>query len=74
MPAPELLICPSGKPFRKKYFASRFARRSITDSSRPASIQEGRIATVTNVERGMQWTRWRRKTGDAEADGEVVWA
>jgi len=21
----------------------------------------------------MQWTRWRRKTSDAKADGEVVW-
>jgi hypothetical protein len=47
--------CPVVYPFREKYFASRFARRSITDSSRPASLEEGRIAIVTNVERGMRW-------------------
>jgi hypothetical protein len=45
------------QPFREKYFVSRFGRHSITDSSRPASYQEGRIAIVTNVERGMRWTR-----------------
>jgi len=44
------------QPSREKYFASPFARHSITDSGRPASHQEGRIAIVTNVERGMRWT------------------
>ena len=45
------------QPLREKYFASPFARRSITDSSCPASLEEGRIAIVTNVECGMRWTR-----------------
>jgi hypothetical protein len=36
--------------------------------------QEGRFAIVTNVGRGMRWTRQRRKTGGAFADGEVVWS
>jgi hypothetical protein len=35
---------------------------------------EGRIAIVTNVERGMRWTRLREKTKRADADGEVVWS
>jgi hypothetical protein len=41
--------------------------------------QEGRFAVVTNVERGMRWTRWYQRaslarTSDAVADGEVVWS
>jgi hypothetical protein len=39
---------------------------------------EGRIAIVTDVERGMRWTRQRRalfaRTNGADADGEVVWS
>src|ERR1700732_4581246 len=42
-------------------------------SSRPASIR-GALRIVTNVESGMRWTRWCRKTNDAGADGEVVWS
>jgi hypothetical protein len=44
--------------------------------SSPASRphQEGRIAIVTDVGRGMQWTRWRRKTSGVVADGEAVWS
>jgi hypothetical protein len=36
--------------------------------------QEGRFAIVTDVGCGMRWTRWRRKTSGAGADGEVVWS
>jgi len=36
--------------------------------------QEGRFAVVTDVERGMRWTCWRRLTSDIDADGEVVWS
>jgi hypothetical protein len=32
------------------------------------------VRVVTNVGRGMRWTRWLRKTNDASADGEVVWS
>jgi hypothetical protein len=40
---------------------------------------EGRIAIVTDVERGMRWTLWRRarvvvRTNGADADGEIVWS
>ena len=36
--------------------------------------QEGRIAIVTDVGSGMRWTRMRRKTSGAIADGEGVWS
>jgi hypothetical protein len=35
---------------------------------------EGRFAIVTNVGCGMRWTRERRETSAAHADGEVVWS
>jgi hypothetical protein len=44
---------------REKYFASVFPK-SVVLSRHPASTKEGRIAIVTNVERGMRWTRQRR--------------
>jgi hypothetical protein len=34
---------------------------------------KGRFAIVTNVGRGMRWTRRHQKTNDVGADGEVVW-
>jgi hypothetical protein len=43
------------QPHQRKYFASSFGRNSIIDSGHPAS-QEGRIAIVTDVGRGMRWT------------------
>jgi len=36
--------------------------------------QEGRIAIVTDVGRGMRWTFAAQETNAPEADGEVVWA
>jgi hypothetical protein len=63
----------SVQPFSQKYFASRFGRHSITDSTVPPS-QEGRIAIVTDVGRGMRWTLSVRKTNAAKVDGEVVWS
>jgi hypothetical protein len=57
----------------RKYTASLFAKISIMHSAVPPR-SEGRIAIVTNVERGMRWTRLREKTKRADADGEVVWS
>jgi hypothetical protein len=37
-------------------------------------ISEGRFAIVTDVERGMRWTRAAPLTNGADADGEVVWS
>jgi hypothetical protein len=57
----------------QKYSASRFGRnrnRAVLS----CTPQEGRIAIVTDVGCGMRWTLWRRKTGGADADGEVVWS
>jgi len=41
---------------QQKYFASPFARNSFIDSAVPPQ-PEGRIAIVTDVERGMRWTQ-----------------
>jgi hypothetical protein len=38
------------------------------------ALQEGRFAIVTDVERGMRWTRAAPLTNGADADGEVVWS
>jgi hypothetical protein len=53
------------QPRLQKYFASRFGRNSFIDSHIPHP-QEGRIAIVTDVGRGMRWTRQYRKTGEAD--------
>jgi hypothetical protein len=42
-------------------------------SHRPGPDKRG-VRVVTNVGRGMRWTRWRRETNDASADGKVVWS
>ena len=36
--------------------------------------QEGRFAIVTDVGRGMRWTRAARLTNRADADGKAVWS
>src|SRR5581483_479693 len=59
------------QPFREKYFPSRFARHSITDSaSRP---NEGRWPSSRTLG-GMRWTFLCLKTNGARADGEAVWS
>ena len=57
----------------KKYSAFPVGQISATSSpvSRP---QEGRIAIVTDVGRGMRWTRWRAQDERRHAYGEVVWS
>src|SRR5579871_5627194 len=60
-------------PFRKNILLGRLLDADLLIPAVPPR-REGRIAIVTNVGCGMRWTRWRRMTGAAEADGEVVWA
>jgi hypothetical protein len=43
-------------------------------SPRVSCPQEGRIAIVTNVGRGMRWTEVALKTSAPPPDGEVVWS
>src|ERR1700730_13338095 len=62
------------QPSLKKYFACPVGQITSTSFCRPALDKEGRFAVVTNVGCGMRWTRRRRKTGGAFADGEVVWS
>jgi hypothetical protein len=51
--------------------------KSAASSARLA-LNEGRIAIVTNVERGMRWTQGAERNSCADerrlADGEVVWS
>jgi hypothetical protein len=43
--------------------------------ARPSRARSGgALRIVTNVERGMRWTRLGRRTSGSGADGEVVWA
>src|SRR5205814_9713379 len=48
--------------------------KSVPTSRPSRTPQEGRIAIVTDVGRGMRWTRQRAQTNGANADGEVVWS
>src|SRR5258708_28707331 len=66
------LICPVQCCLRK-YSASRFTQiKSISLAIPPHT--EGRFAIVTNVGRGMRWTRAVSLTNGTNADGEVVWS
>jgi hypothetical protein len=56
------------QPPSKKYFCFSETQISAISVAIPASL-EGRIAIVTDVGLGMRWTRQRRKTGGAFADG-----
>jgi hypothetical protein len=76
------VICPTGKktphakscpPLRAKIFRFAFDPNQTYSFPRPGP-QEGRIAIVTDVGHGMRWTRERRETSAAHADGEVVWS
>jgi hypothetical protein len=46
----------------------------LHDSCRPAPSQEGRFAIVTNVGRGMRWTRVVHETNAPDADDEAAWS
>jgi hypothetical protein len=48
--------------------------KSVYKSRRPRPTQQGRFAIVTNVGRGMRWTRMVLLTRAPLADGEVVWS
>src|SRR6266436_6202762 len=48
--------------------------KSVATFCLSRSREEGRLAIVTDVGYGMRWTRQRRKTSGAFADGEVVWS
>ena len=60
-------------PAHKNIWLGRLVDTALLIPAVPPRI-EGRIAIVTNVGCGMQWTRWQRKTGATDADGEVAWS
>src|ERR1700742_5265304 len=57
------LFCPTGKSLRScrvaqlKIFRFTFHPNHLHTYRRPAPTREGRFAIVTNVGRGMRWTR-----------------
>ena len=57
---------------RKKYSAFR-SRRTMSSLGHPASCR-GTYASSRYVECGLRWTRRRRTTSAAAADGEIVWS
>jgi hypothetical protein len=64
----------SVESFAKKYSGSLFTQITSTSLAIPHP-QEGRFAIVTNVGRGMRWTRGALLTRALVlADGEVVWS
>jgi hypothetical protein len=81
----EAPLCPTGssriRVMRKLPVVPLCRRRALlletpnqNDHLRVPPPQEGRVAVVTHVGSGMRWTRRRRKTGGAEAVGEIVWS
>jgi hypothetical protein len=61
------------KSLLQKY--SDFQNTQISDISFPSPPNtKGRFAIVTNVGRGMRWTRMVLLTRAPLADGEVVWS
>ena len=67
------VLTPPVQPPLQKYSASRLTQISSLSRAVPCP-NEGRFAIVTDVGRGMRWTRLRLKTKGAFADGEVVWS
>ena len=57
----------------KKFSPSRFTQITFISSAILRS-KEGRFAIVTDVGRGMRWTRMVLLTRALDADGEVVWS
>ena len=58
--------------FAQKYFA--FAVGQITDLTSRVSPDERGGSRSSRTRGGMRWTRWRRMTNAAVADGEAVWS
>jgi hypothetical protein len=55
----------------KKFFA--FSSGQITGYFDASRLDKRGVRVVTDVGRGMRWTRLRPTTRGATADGEVVW-
>ena len=56
----------------QKYFS--FGKSEIMPLTAASRLGKRGVRVVTDVERGMRWTRRCRQTNDIGADGEVVWS
>ena len=77
------MICPVGQitAAGKNHLSSPFAKNISLFQKCKSGVgkavscpQEGRIAIVTDVGRGMRWTRQRARRARAVADGQVAWS
>jgi hypothetical protein len=71
IPSSLKLICPVQSLFKKDSVSRPTQIKSILVAVPPP--HEGRFAIVTDVERGMRWTRRHGDERGLLADGEVVW-
>src|SRR6516225_5050194 len=53
---------------------SAFGKSEIVPLTAASRLGKRGVRVVTDVERGMRWTRRCRQTNDIGADGEVVWS
>jgi hypothetical protein len=67
-----MMICGRVQSLCQKYFPSRFGQIKSINTAIPHP-KRGASRIVTNVGRGMRWTRACHPTNDTNADGEVVW-
>jgi hypothetical protein len=58
----------------EKYSASSAAKITPMSPAVPPRLKRGVSRSSRNVGCGMRWTRWWRRTGATDADGEVVWS
>jgi hypothetical protein len=59
-----------GRPVRLRKIFRFSCRANHLYKLAPSRLTEGRFAIVTDVERGMRWTRMAPLTNGADADGE----
>ena len=75
----QAVICPTGcfaktlsSPLAKNISLSPSGKSNLRLAT--SRLDKRGVRVVTNVGCGMRWTRQRRKTSGANADGEVVWS
>jgi hypothetical protein len=74
--------CPTGKSLLAHKNLSSPCGKNISLFPKPKSVvvfapscspQRG-VSRTSRTWGGLRWTRWRRKTGGADADGKIVWS
>jgi len=63
-----------GHAWEAHFFACAVGQISGCSSRVPCPIKRGVSRSSRTLGAGMRWTRWRCRTSNATADGEVVWS